>query len=376
MDEQRKTRWSGGYIRHGKRGSTYVIERWIGGVRYHVSTKRRTEQAAYRELERFEADPAHYDPAASAKPRAQRSDAVCITAELVADFKAWMLTRPERPTTAYHAARTANCLADWAVDLGGRDLRDVTVRELKEAADRRRNKGTRIASLKAFCGYLRREKFLLTAARDPTVDLRTPRRRAAKDTRQVAIDPDHIIRSLPFLPEATRDIMLVRLSSGWHISDTARFAERGTIRMTPGKFIYETAAEGPVRKPLLALLETEHKVGVITKTPIVDEEYLRAAERLRARGRIPVYLTLTRHVTEACRKAGVPRYLNGFIRHTVVSYAIESGSDTAEAGAFVDHFEGSEITRKNYRQIALPKKTVPIMRVLNGGKDAEAEKAG
>src|SRR5262245_36309832 len=57
MVKSERQRWLGGYVRHGKSGPVFWLERWLDGVHFHVSTRRRTERAALRELERFEKDP-------------------------------------------------------------------------------------------------------------------------------------------------------------------------------------------------------------------------------------------------------------------------------------------------------------------------------
>jgi site-specific recombinase XerD len=363
-------KWPGGYVRHGKRGDCYVIERWIDGRRYHVSTKCRTLRAAMKALEDFEADPPNYKPERA--KQFKRTREVTITADLILEYRAWMLTRDE-PATNDHTKKHVACLRDWLVFFAGRPIREVRLSEISEhlaAGDKGspfRNRAMRIQALKSFCSWLRKVRYLLERQHDPTIDLEAPRVRAAKDVRQVAIEPERIMRVLPLLPEETRDVMILRLGTGWHAMECRRFAAGGVIRRTPGKFIHLMTENGPERIPLLAVLQVRQKVGVETNTPIIYEEHLAAAERIRERKSIPSQSTMGRHTRDACDKAGVPRFWNWHIRHSVVSHAVESGADLEHASVFVDHF-GIDTTRRHYKQIALPKKAVPVLRVVDGGK--------
>lgn len=364
-------RWLGGYKRAGKRGPTFIIERWIDGHRYHVSTKCRTERAALEQLAVFEADPQHYKPNRSRLAPVQRRG-VTVTPDLILEYTDWMATR-EEPATAEHIHKHTACLEDWMRFYKRRPIAEVPLREIAEAltVDAKgrpvRNRAMRIQALKSFCEWLRKSKFLLDRPHDPTIDLNAPPRRAAKDVRQVAIEPERILKALPFLPDSSRDLMILRLGTGWHSIEVRRFAVNGEIRHTPGKFVHLMTAEGPVKVPLLATLAVKQKIGVQTNTPIIYAEHLAAAERIQASGYVPSQSTMGRHLRAACKKAGVPYFWNWHIRHSVVSNAIESGADPEQAGPFVDHLN-VDTTRRHYTQIALPKKTVPVLRVIDGAK--------
>ena len=55
--------WEGGYRRRDSKGrDVFVIERWVGGRKFHASTRCHTRKAALKQLERFEANPAGYRP--------------------------------------------------------------------------------------------------------------------------------------------------------------------------------------------------------------------------------------------------------------------------------------------------------------------------
>jgi hypothetical protein len=358
----RPGRWLGGYKREGRRGPTYIIERWIDGRRYHVSTKCRTERAALAQLAEFEMDPANYRPHRT-PARGGPVRRLVMTAELVDEYRAWMLNRPHLPASVRHADTHERVLMEWMAFYTGRDIRTVPLRDLIGHIERGRNRPMRVQALKSFCAWLRRVKFLMDRAEDPTVDIARPPQRATKDSKRVAIEPERILKVLPHLPSASRDVLILRLGTGWHGAEVERWAKIGELLRTPGKAITLLTESGPKQVPLLAVLRVpQRKANVWTNTPILHEEHLAAAERIRKRGYVPSGLTLNRHVTAACKEAGVERFLNWHLRHSVISHAIESGVDTEQAGAFVDHLK-ADTTRRHYAQIALPKKAVPVVRV-------------
>jgi hypothetical protein len=371
-------RWLGGYKRRGKRGVVFIIERWIDGTRYHVSTKCRTERAALDQLAIFESDPKNYRPNRKrVRDSAAPARGASITPELTADYENWMRTRDD-PATEEHIHKHAACLDDWMRLYRRRPIADVALWEIADFLDTGgknraplKNRAMRIQALKSYCAWLRKTKFLLTRAQDPTIDLELPARRATKDARQVAVEPERILKILPHLPADARDAVILRLGTGWHAIEVRRFAVEGEIRYTPGKFIYLARGESAEKIPLLATLHVRQKIGVTTNTPIIYPEHLKAAERIRESGYVPSQTTMQRYVRAACKTVGVPYFWNWHLRHSVVSYASEEGADLEVTSAFIDHV-GINTDRRHYRQIPLPKKAVPVLRVLDGGK----EKAG
>lgn len=361
--QQRQLRWLGGYVRWGKRGPAYIIERHVDGVRYHVSTKCRTERAALEQLAAFETDPATYKPQRKQRPASVRvrPRAVTLTAALVSEYLDWMLARPV-PATYEHQQDHYQVLRQWLVFYAGRDVRDVPLSELAAYLEGKRNQLMRVQGLRSFCAWLRQHKYLLTRAEDPTLDLRRPRGRATKDTRRVAIPPEHILAALPHLPEASRDVMVLRLGTGWHMQEVRRFAESGEVVRVEGRTVALATMEGPVRVPLLAVLRVRHKVKASTSTPILYPEHLAAAERIRAAGHVVTAHCLNDHTRAACAAAGVPRFYNWHIRHSAVSYAMEHGALLEQASVFVDHLS-VDTTRAHYADLALPTRAVPVLRV-------------
>jgi site-specific recombinase XerD len=352
-----RKKWLGGYIRKGKAGPTYVIERWISGVHFHVSTRCRTERAALKALERFEADPHGF--AALVVP----DDAVTISAELVEAFRA---ACTKRGNTAEWVRQKANYLAQWAEDLGGRDLRNLSVaRDLVSALDERETcRRGRIEAIKDFCAYLR-ERELLKLGDDATVALKVPQATPAKHRRRRVVAEEHVRLVLEHgqLPEATRDVLELQTGTGWHISEVRRFAQNGEIVR-------------PVGGKPLAVLVTRHKSGDLTRTPISTPEHLAAAERLRKRGRIPIPETVSLNMKAACerirqeqRDAGVaekdlmPHWRLGSMRHTVLTWAVQHGATPAEAAEFANH-RSITTTKRFYLDLAVPTVSVPVLRLV------------
>jgi hypothetical protein len=363
---ERPKRWLGGYIRWGKKGPTYVIDRWLDGRRYHLSTKRRTERAALDELAAFEQDPPGYRPGRKSRAAVSGRTECIINADAVLDYRRWMETRP-RPAERPHVLQHRGRLEEWLVFYNGRDVRDVPLREVSAFLAGKKNLTMRIQALKSFCKWLRTVKFTLTRNEDVSLDLQTPTARATKDSRRVVVEPERIAAVLPHLPDVTRDVMILRLGTGWHVEEVRRFAREGRITRTPGKSVYLATPNGPLATPLLAVLGVQQrKAGVFTRTPIIHAEHLAAAERLKERGATPHRVTIARHTKDACKKAGVEPFWNWHIRHSVVSHAMDGGARLEDASTFVDHF-GVDVTRRHYAQHALPQKAVPVLRVVDGG---------
>ncbi len=354
--------WMSGYVRPGKKGPTYVIERWINGEYFHVSTKCRTERAALKQLERFEVDPKNYKPGESvAKPE------LLMTADLVNEYCQWMTNeKGNSPEWVYESERF---LVHWNKDLGAKDLARVSVQDdLKPALDKRKSRQHRIIAIKAFFGWLRREKGLLLV--DPTEALPVPQGSPEKLRRRKAVDQATIQAVLEFLPEETRDVLRLQSITAWHVSEVRRFALVGEILAVPAGVVM---AHGKARPA--AVLSTPHKSGEPTRTPIHGDKNLELAERIKARGAILSNSALARHMREACdaaitkqAAAGVPvekrikRFSLGVMRHTVLTWAVEAGATPQEASEFAGH-KSLTTTRRFYLDVTVPTVSVPTMKL-------------
>lgn len=349
----------GGYIRTGKNGRpTYVIDRWIGGVHFHVSTRCHTERAALKQLERFEANPQGYSPLdADEAP-------LTITSALLEDYRRFM--REKKRNTVDWTGNVIRFLGDWAEDLAGKDLRRLSLaRDVEPRLDERKtSRRHRIEALKGFCSWLRLKE-ILTTADDATMALRVPQAEPAKNKRRRAVSLDLAELVLPKLPAVTADVLQLQSGTAWHISEVRRFASDGEIVR-------------PISGAPLAVLVTRHKSGDLTRTPVDDPEHLAAAERLRARGHIPIRETLVRHMKAACdavreeqRKAGVPEeklmphWRLGVMRHSVLTHAVQQGATIEQASEFAHH-RSKVTTARHYIDLAVPTVAVPVRSLKKG----------
>lgn len=354
VETGRKRRpWLGGYISEPKRGKpVYVIEKRIRGVLFKRSTRKHTEDAAVRELRKFEADPAGYDPAGMAR--------LTLTPELVMEYRAWQLEPPPagRGNTYDWACLSSRHLFDWLERLQGVDLRRLSLTEQVKPALKtfRGNHHQRVAALKGFMRWLRQEKGLLKHAEDATLDMAIPQMQAAKQSATGARDVpfDKVQRVFRHLREDVRDVLLLLTATGWHVSEVMRFAEAGEIRADPtGKH--------------LATLVTWHKRREHAVTGLMHQKHVDAARRLREQGYVWGRATLTRLMREANRAAGIdPKKERpvrfGDMRHSVSTWAIEGG-DTMENTAKALNHADEKMLRRHYVRHAVPRATV-ITRLL------------
>jgi integrase len=338
--------WVGGYVSAGKRGPVFVIERRIAGVYFHVSTRCRTERGAMKALERFEANPEGYRP--EGEPE---REPLLLTPELVADYRAWMLDT--KHNTEAWVNDVTRYLGDWADDLGEDDIRDTSIAQLKAMLDARKtSRRHRIEAVKAFCSWLRKERGLLRHAEDPTLDLPVPPSVAERLRRRKVVEPARVLAVLPWLPDASRDVLSLLSGTGGHISEVRRFAAEGELVR-------------PASGEPLAVLVVRHKSGELTRTPIQHREHLEAAERIRARGHIPSNWTLNEHLRRACAAAGVPVFPMGVMRHTVATLAVEQGATPAQVSEFLGH-RSQATSKKFYIDVATPTVSIPVLRLVKG----------
>lgn len=350
--------WLGGYIRHGKKRPTFVIEKRIGGRKFHVSTRCHTERAALEQLEIFEADPAGYSPGRAAVEPG-RVGRLRLSLPLVQEYRDWMLSR-DKPASREWALTCAGFLVDWMEDFGGLDLRDVSVaKHLKPALARRKtSRKHRVEAIKAFYAWLRKERGLLRHAEDPTLDLPVPQTPPEKWKRRKVVDRKRILAALPHLPDATRDVLLLQMGTAWHVSEVRRFAGAGEIR---------ALKEGE----LLGVLHVRHKSGELTRTPLVHQEHLEAAQRIQKRGKIPGNHRLAADMRKACVAAEVAPFFLGAMRHTVLTWAVEAGSGIQQVSEFAHH-RSVATTKRFYVDLGEPVAPVRVFTVIDGGKKETA----
>lgn len=358
MAGQKKRRWMGGYVRIGKNGRpTFVIDRWIRGVHFHLSTRCSQEKAALAQLARFEADPYNFSPLS------ESADAVRITEDLLTEFGTFM--RDEKKDSREWIRSVLNYLAQWGEVLAHKDLRALNVQRdlLPPLAKWKTSRRHRVEAIKSFCTWLRRHKGLLHAGNDATQNLPIPKTVAEKLSRPKVVSEEHVRRVLPLLPDETRDVAILQLGTAWHLSEVRRFAADGEI--TPR-----------VGGPLLAVLTVKHKNGELVSQPVVAQEHLDAARRIKARGRIPIPWTLAKNMREACdqirreqaiadvpEKDWMPHWRLGQLRHTVLTWAYARGASAEDLAKFAHHAT-PVTTRKFYLDLGVPSVSIPVLRLL------------
>lgn len=357
----RGKRWAGGYIRHEADGSAvFIIERQVGGQRFHVSTRCHDEKAATAQLARFEANPAGYNPAGEA-PEA----GLLLTVELIDEFHVWHLASG---TTRKHARSAARMLGQWMVAFGSRDLRRLELPELKAALARwSTSRQHRIIALKVFFKWLRQEKGLLRHAQDPTLDLPVPQGSPEKHRRRKATDWNLVREAFPYLSPRMQDVLQFFSATGWHVSEVERFVRNPQAHIdTPG---VEVSGPGGV---VLGVLVNWHKTKKWTRTSIVHQAHLDAIRRLKDAGTLP--RKMNEQVRAAVEKADAKRrefdptwkdrepFTVGVMRHSVATWGVELGATAEEAAAHLDHAD-KRTTERFYLDLRVPKPAIPT-RVL------------
>lgn len=360
MSRRRVPGWPG-YLHRQKNGlELFIIERKIRGRRYHVSTGAHSLTAAKAQLERFESDPANYRPDG-------QGERVMLTKKLVDEWKAFSLAKGNGPVYVRDQARK---LGDWTARLAGADLRKLTLRQLQEGLRGLPARKHRIIAIKAFCSWLRTEKGLLTSAQDATLDLKVPQAEPEKWKRRKVVPWVNVESVLAQLEtegaaaaelertpndklepgadqQRRRDCLLLLTATAWHVTELQRFIRGGELLRQAG---------GDV----LAVLVVRHKGGHLARTPITHREHLEAAERLRASGEVPRHLQ-KEHLA-ACKRAGVPGFGLGVMRHSVATWAVEAGASVESVASFLGH-KDKRTTQRFYVDVAVPTNVIPLRRV-------------
>lgn len=336
---RRSEGWAGGYVRRDTRGVPhYWIRRRVGQTRYEVATRTTTLRAAMKELERFETDPAGYEATGEVHDALRLTPA--LTDEFLAASKARGVSREWRK-------RQALLLLRWAKALGRSDLRRVQLQTIIDSLPKTGRKDA-IATIKRLYSWLR-EQGRIEASEDPTLArLRVPQSTPEQHTRPKAVSRADYEKVRAKLSGVYRDALDVLAATGWHVSELHRFAQGGTFEEYRGK---QEGVVGVIVTPL-------HKSGGTHRTA-VGAEALGAARRLRENGGLAVS-RFHSALLRACDAAGVPRFGPGQLRHSVATWAVESGADPAAVAAFLGH-RSATTTKRFYATLAVPPK-VPTLR--------------
>ncbi len=334
--------WKGGYVRRDSKGrDVYVIERWVNGRKFHVSTRCHAERPAFAQLDRFEADPSAYRPDGAA--------VVAITDELLEDFLDHLTE--QRGASRKYAREMIRHLGDWSSDLKGKNLRTLQLSDVRAPLERRTNRQHRIIALKGFCRWLRQDKGLLKTGEDITLEVPVPQGSPEKYQRRKVVEVERIAGAFGELIGAPRDFLLVMASTGMHVTELERF-----VRGVDGTELVDGSP---------AVLITRHKSGAATRIPLGIAEVVEAAKRLRA-GRV-VPRKMNQQVKEACVRAKVKPFTLGVMRHTVATFAVEAGSPAELVSKFLGHRD-KRTTERFYVDLQRPtaEVAVPALRLVKG----------
>lgn len=378
--------WKAGRVWQAADGTrTYYIRRQVGGRLYEVSTRCTSRRAAEKQLDRFEADPEHYDPSGD-----DGRPPIYLDEDHVKAFLRW--SKHEKGNTPAWTTKQKAELKWWAERLPGVDLRgdprgdllrDRIVPALEGASDRAK----RIAVLKTFYSWLLKVRHEITAAEDPTFRaLSAPPSRPAQHTRSKVVPREHYLlvrdhlraeeegrqaarderrkhRVVPLAPpEEERDgpwadALTVQAGTGWHTTEVVRFAAGGTIEPLPPSMKVEHGAVAVLVCPL-------HKSGDTHRTA-VSAEVLEAGKRLREHGAFSREW-YDRLIRSTCAKVkrpdgevGIPVFTPARLRHSTATWAIEAGADPFAVSAFLGH-KSVTTTKKFYATLA----TVPKVPTL------------
>lgn len=348
--------WAGGYISLGARArKTYVLERKVNGQRFHVSTRTHDERAALRHLDRFESNPLVYRPVGE-----EGDGPLRISVDDVDRYVKW--SRQEKGNTREHVREVKRYLSHWVDDLGGADWRGLKVSALKRCLDERKTaRAYRIASIKAFCAWLREERGVLTSEQDATRDLASIQATPEKQRREKKV-PKAVVEQLlaakvkgtdtPLLDDRTRNFLLVKAVTGFHHTEIMRIVrgQNATIEE-----LDETAAS---RAGCPAVVRFIHKNGDAVVKRVETQQLLDALRALEARG-----FTMRRvnaAIGEACRELKLEEWTAGVLRHSWGTWHVEGGATIEAVAAGYSH-KSKRTTERFYVQVAVPGAALPAV---------------
>lgn len=359
-------RWAGGRVRESRGRQVWVIERRVLGVMKSIALDVDSERAALAQLARFEEDPAAYQTkkqAARRKADADQkaaADAVTLTPELQGEFIE--SARKEGLSEEYVKHILGNYLAHWGVALAGRDLRGVTLLELKKMLKGWKTaEHHRIVALKSFTSWLR-EEGKLHRSNDPTLDLQVPQAQPEKSVRTKGYTMAEVEAVYAEVSsQLLRDTLCLRAKAAMHDTEIARVA-RGEALL---KEVNDPCG-------IKGTVTFHHKRGddhVVS----LDEQAFAAALRLQARKRpltrAPALLMLKRAASRLREKFETPEEKEkirviepGEIRHSFSNWASEygvlvrptkQGLPVEEVAAVMGH-RSTKTTRTFYKRVLVP----------------------
>ncbi|WP_163783121.1 site-specific integrase [Myxococcus vastator] len=344
----------------------WVIERRVFGVMKSIALDVDSERAALAQLARFEEDPAAYQTkkqAARRKADADQkaaSDAVILTPELQKEFIE--SARKEGLSEEYVKHILGNYLAHWGVALAGRDLRGVSLLELKKMLKGWKSaEHHRIVALKSFTSWLR-EEGKLHRSNDPTLDLQVPQAQPEKSVRVKGYSMAEVESVYAEVSsQLLRDTLCLRAKAAMHDTEIARVAR--------GEALLKEVDDPCGIKGTVTFLHKRGDDHVVS----LDAQAFAAALRLQARKRpltrAPALVMLKRAASRLREKCATPEEREaiqviepGAIRHSFSNWASDhgvlvrptkQGLPVEEVAAVMGH-RSTKTTRTFYKRVLVP----------------------
>lgn len=357
--KERPSKWLGGPIRWGKRGPSYVIERWINGKHWHVSTKCRTERAALKELEKFEADPQGYRQARTAK-----STGVELTPEMLNKF---VLHLKARKLDRGYIAQTEVYLQAIMLALEERDISRMTFIELRDVVDgigdpaKVAARMARRKAVKALCKWLRRSEGLLTRANDPSLDLAIEYAPPEKHRRRKAMTTETVEKAIAEMAKHApdvADVAIVLAATGLHISEVRRLHEG------VGGLFEPLDWQRPAGVLLNIAVLHKNKEGNERRrhaVAITDPSAADAARRMMSRAQFPSRQRIRTFSKKASEAIG-QKFSMGWSRHSVATWLAMQRVSDSDIAAQLGH-SSTKQARSTYIDLGVGAHPVPIPRL-------------
>ncbi|WP_235686053.1 site-specific integrase [Corallococcus silvisoli] len=359
-------KWEGGRVKEVRGRRVWVIERRVNGAVRAIALDAATDKDALAELVLFERDPAAYrtrkQAARSAVEAAERAaaEAVVLTPELQKEFLT--SARKEGLSEEYVEHILGSYLAHWGVALAGRDLREVTLAELRKLLKGWKTaEHHRIVALKAFTKWLRQEG-KLHRSNDPSLDLMVPQAKPEKSVRAKGYTMEEVEAVYAELPsQLLRDTICMRAKASMHDSEIARVAR--------GEALLRQVDDPCGIKGTVTFFHKRGDHHVVS----LDAQTFAAAMRLQARKkpltRAPALVMLKRaanRLREKCEsddeKEKIQVIEPGELRHSFSNWASDygvlvrptkRGLPVEEVAAVMGH-KSTKTTRTFYKSVKVP----------------------
>ncbi|TQF12499.1 site-specific integrase [Myxococcus llanfairpwllgwyngyllgogerychwyrndrobwllllantysiliogogogochensis] len=344
----------------------WVIERRVSGAVKAIALDALTEEDALAELVLFDRDPASYrtkkQTVLLAAEQAERAaaDAVVLTPELHKEFIEH--ARKEGLNKEYVEHILGNYLSHWGVALNGRDMREVTLLELRKMLKGWKTaEHHRIVALKSFASWLR-EEGKLHRSNDPTLDLLVPQAKPEKSVRVKGYAMSEVEAVYAEVPsQLLRDTLCLRAKASMHDTEIARVAR--------GEAVLREVDDPCGIKGTVTFFHKRGDDHVVS----LDAQAFAAALRLQARKRpltrAPALLMLKRAANRLREKCETPEEREkirviapGEIRHSFSNWASDygvlvrptkQGLPVEEVAAVMGH-RSTKTTRTFYKRVLVP----------------------